>query len=104
MTAFDFPLTLAAATAIALLAFGWLGHFAARRRRRLADSERQDFGIVVGATLTLLGLIIGFSFSMALSRFDLRESYEEGEANAIGTAYLRAAALVCAVAYRLLLL
>ena len=36
------------------------------------------------ATLTLLGLIIGFSFSMATTRYDLRKTYEEAEANAIG--------------------
>ena len=42
------------------------------------------------ATLTLLGLIIGFSFSMATSRYDLRKTYEEAEANAIGTEYVRA--------------
>lgn len=46
--------------------------------------------MVVGATLTLLGLIIGFSFSMALSRYEQRKSFEEAEANAIGTEYLRA--------------
>ena len=39
------------------------------------------------ATLTLLGLIIGFSFSMAIGRYDLRRTYEEAEANAIGTEY-----------------
>jgi hypothetical protein len=61
-----------------------------RRRRPLKDDERGDFGIVQTATLTLLGLIIGFSFSMAVSRYDLRKSYEEAEANAIGTEYVRA--------------
>ena len=45
--------------------------------------------IVVGATLTLLGLLIGFSFSMAINRYDQRKLYEEAEANAIGTEYLR---------------
>jgi hypothetical protein len=45
---------------------------------------------VQGATLTLLGLIIGFTFSMALGRYDQRKNYEEEEANAIGTEYLRA--------------
>jgi hypothetical protein len=40
--------------------------------------------------LTLLGLIIGFSFSMAIGRYDQRKLYEEAEANAIGTEYLRA--------------
>ena len=42
------------------------------------------------ATLTLLALIIGFTFSMAVSRYDLRKNYEEAEANAIGTELLRA--------------
>ncbi len=61
-----------------------------RRRRPLKDEERDDFDVVQAATLTLLGLIIGFSFSMAISRYDLRKTYEEAEANAIGTEYLRA--------------
>ena len=51
---------------------------------------REDFGVVQAATLTLLGLIIGFSFSMATTRYDLRKTYEEAEANAIGTEYVRA--------------
>jgi hypothetical protein len=61
-----------------------------RRRRPLKDDEREDFGVVQAATLTLLGLIIGFSFSMAISRYDQRKNYEEEEANAIGTEYARA--------------
>ncbi len=61
-----------------------------RRRRPLKDEERDDFGLVETATLTLLGLIIGFSFSMAIARYDLRKNYEEAEANAIGTEYVRA--------------
>jgi hypothetical protein len=51
--------------------------------------ERDDFNVVQGATLTLLGLIIGFSFAMAVSRYDQRKNNEEAEANAIGTEYLR---------------
>jgi hypothetical protein len=61
------------------------------KRRPLKEDEREDFGVVQAATLTLLGLIIGFSFSMAIGRYDLRKSYEEAEANAIGTEYVRAA-------------
>ena len=38
----------------------------------------------------LLGLLIGFGFSMASSRYDQRKVYEEAEANAIGTEYVRA--------------
>lgn len=61
-----------------------------RQRRPLKDDEREDLNVVQGATLTLLGLIIGFSFSMAISRYDQRKNYEEAEANAIGTEYVRA--------------
>jgi hypothetical protein len=43
--------------------------------------------------LTLLGLIIGFSFSMAVSRYDQRKGCESAEANAIGTEYARAGLL-----------
>ncbi len=66
---------------------------ALRRRRALKDEEREDFNVVQTATLTLLGLIIGFSFSMAISRYDQRKTYEEEEANAIGTEYARAGLL-----------
>src|SRR5215467_7071000 len=60
------------------------------RRRPVQIEAREDFGIILAATLTLLGLVIGFSFSMALSRYDQRKNYEEAEANAIGTEYMRA--------------
>jgi hypothetical protein len=61
-----------------------------RRVRPPGKNEREDFDTVLTATLTLLALIIGFSFSMAVSRYDQRKSYEEAEANAIGTEYARA--------------
>ena len=67
-----------------------------RSRRPLKDEEREDFSLVQGATLTLLGLIIGFSFSMAIGRYDQRKNYEEEEANAIGTEYVRAGLLPAA--------
>jgi hypothetical protein len=60
-----------------------------RRRRPLKDEEHEDFVVVQSAALTLLGLIIGFSFSMAINRYDLRKTYEAEEANAIGTEYFR---------------
>jgi len=66
------------------------GNSVRQRRRAMEEKERSDFGIVLGAALTLLGLIIGFSFSMAVNRYDQRKNYEEAEANAIGTEYVRA--------------
>jgi hypothetical protein len=61
-----------------------------RSWRPLNADERDDFSIVQAACLTLLGLVIGFTFSMAISRYDQRKDYEEAEANAIGTEYIRA--------------
>src|SRR5258705_10464400 len=51
---------------------------------------RPDFNVILAAWLALLMLIIGFSFSMGQSRYDMRKTYEEAEANAIGTEYVRA--------------
>src|SRR3979411_94192 len=61
-----------------------------KRWRKLEQDAHEDFGVILAATLTLLGLIIGFSFSMATSRYDQRKNLEEAEANAIGTQYVRA--------------
>jgi hypothetical protein len=66
-----------------------LGIWLRNRGVTLDEEIRQDFGIVQAATLTLLGLIIGFTFSMATSRYDQRKQYEEEEANAIGTEFVR---------------
>jgi hypothetical protein len=84
----NFPLVFFVASLLVLGCAGRLG-VSLRKRHPLKDEERDDFGVVQGATLTLLGLLIGFSFSMATSRYDLRKNYEEEEANAIGTEYVR---------------
>jgi len=68
----------------------WFGRSFLRSRYSLEEESRKDFDLILGASLTMLGLIIGFSFSMAVSRYDQRKDYEEGEANAIGTEYVRA--------------
>src|ERR1700688_3796291 len=65
-----------------------------RRRGRppskVRAEEKGEFRVILWASLTLLALIIGFSFSMATNRYDQRKNFEEGEANAIGTEFLRA--------------
>ena len=86
----NFPfLVFGASFAVQSLAAG-AGDILRSRVHHLVEEERDDFGIILGATLTLLGLLIGFSFSMAISRYDQRKNYEEAEANAIGTEYVRA--------------
>ncbi len=67
-----------------------IGASVRKRHRNLEAGEREDFGVVMAASLTLLGLITGFSSSLAISRCDQRENLEEAEANAIGTEFVRA--------------
>jgi hypothetical protein len=66
-----------------------LGAYLHQRRGAVLDDKRGEFDLVLGATLTLLSLIVGFSYSMAANRYDQRKNLEEAEANAIGTAYAR---------------
>src|SRR5215467_14653131 len=86
----DYPLLVFALSFVAMWLSAWLGAHVLRARLKLHESVREDFGLVLAATLTLLGLLIGFSFSMASSRYDQRKNLEEAEANAIGTEYVRA--------------
>ena len=100
MTVKDFPLLVLGLSFILLMLAAEIGNTLRIRVRALGEEDRDDFRIVLGATLTMLGLLIGFSFSMAVSRYDLRKTYEEAEANAIGTEYLRADLLPAADAAR----
>ena len=84
------PLLVFLLSFVLLWISAWLGASVLRQRRPLVEGAREDYTMIVGATLTLLGLIIGFSFSMAISRYDQRKNLEEEEANAIGTEFVRA--------------
>lgn len=81
----NFPLVLFLFSMLFLWGAAKLG----TRWAHLVEEIREDFATVLAATLTLLGLIVGFTFSMAVGRYDQRKDYEEEEANAIGTEYLR---------------
>lgn len=56
------------------------------RQQRATDST----GYLVSSALALLGLLIGFTFSMAVERYDERRHAVNEEANAISTVYVRA--------------
>jgi hypothetical protein len=62
---------------------------AARRMSRYGAGADKGLGVLEGAVFALLGLLIGFTFSGAASRFDDRRHMITQEANDIGTAYLR---------------
>jgi len=95
----DHPLLVFVIALVAMAACARLGALLARRGA-IATEARESFGVVQTVTLTLLGLIIGFSFSMALNRYDQRKNYEEEEANAIGTEVVRTELLPAADAQK----
>ncbi|MEJ8855540.1 hypothetical protein WKW79_13225 [Variovorax robiniae] len=97
---FDLPLLLFVISVAILWLAGWFGSTVLRRNRRADGESQEDLGVILGATLALAGLIIGFTFSMAVSRYDQRKNFEEAEANAIGTEYVRADFLPAAEAAR----
>jgi hypothetical protein len=89
----DFPALVFAVSLIVLWLSAQGGAYRSRKRGKFEEDERSDLGVVLAATLTLLGLIIGFTFSMAISRYNQRKDYEAAEANAIGTEFARAGLL-----------
>jgi ABC-type uncharacterized transport system fused permease/ATPase subunit len=84
------PITILVVSFFMMWLSAQIGIFFRKSQQTLEAAEQQDRDVIVAATLTLLGLIIGFTFSMAVSRYDQRKLYEEAEANAIGTEYVRA--------------
>ena len=70
----DFPLVVLALSLLVQWLAAWLADAFRSRMRPLKELEREDYGIVLTASLTLLGLIIAFSFSMAVSRYDQRKT------------------------------
>jgi hypothetical protein len=95
----DSSILLFALSLITMWLAAQLGAFI-RVKMESIEIERQDYDIVLTATLTLLGLVIGFSFSMVISRYDQRKNYEEEEANSVGTEYLRVGLLPAADAMK----
>lgn len=62
-------------------------------KRQVATGEASGEGqeaYIVSAVLGLLALLMGFTFSLAVDRYETRRALVLEEANAIGTAWLRA--------------
>ena len=57
---------------------------------RIAPKATPEISAVEGGILALLGLMLGFTMSMAVTRFEARKLLVLEEANAIGTSYRRA--------------
>jgi hypothetical protein len=83
-----------AVPAALLLAAAELGaRLGLRVHARHDEAHKSTISGIQGAMLGLLGLLLGFTFSMAMSRYDARRLLVVAEANAIGTTFLRAALL-----------
>ena len=71
---------------IMLFALFWLAALAGRwLRSRTAPDDSKDPGLIVSSSLGLLALLLGFTVSMAVARYDNRRTATVDEANAIGT-------------------
>jgi hypothetical protein len=70
-----------------------LGFLLGRRVGHLSESLTEPFGILQGAMLGVVGLILAFGLSLALSRYEDRRAALVSETNTIGTTYLRAQTL-----------
>ncbi|WP_293400255.1 hypothetical protein [Phenylobacterium sp.] len=84
-------LILGGAVILLMIAAVAIGVVLKRRREFRKDDkeEAEGEGYVVSGVLGLLALLMGFTFALAVDRFETRRSLVLDEANTIGTTYLR---------------
>ena len=86
LSSWQLALLILAAIGTATLA----GHLAGRSLREHSGTLREPFGILQGALLGVVGLVLAFGLTLAVGRYQDRRAATVAEANAIGTTYLRA--------------
>ena len=90
----NFPLwQIAVAVFFVMLVIEEAGYRLGLRRRKkfgLTDADLGGGGVVLNSIFALLGLILAFTYSSAVDRHELRKQTLVQEANALGTAFLRA--------------
>ena len=67
-----------------------LGVLAGRYLRRHSETYREPIGVLQGALLGVVGLILAFGLSLAVGRYQDRRADVVADANTIGTTFLRA--------------
>jgi hypothetical protein len=70
-----------------------LGLFVGRTRRERHPGLKESSGVLQGALLGFMGLVLAFGLSLALGRYESRRAAVVDDANTIGTTYLRAQTL-----------
>lgn len=77
-----------------------LGSWVARRRE-VTETQRSSVGFVTAGMLGLLAFLLGIALSLGQGRFEVSRAAVQAEANAIGTAWLRAGLFADAAGERL---
>jgi hypothetical protein len=72
------PFLVLVSSFVLMVLAAWIGDLMGLRLGAIDEAERDDFTLVLSATLTLLGLIIGFSFSMATTPLRLAQELRRG--------------------------
>ena len=70
-----------------------VGALIGKRVSHMSETLSEPLGVLQGALLGVVGLIMAFGLSLAVSRYETRRTAVVDEANAIGTTYLRAQTL-----------
>ena len=86
-------LGISAATFVVMIVSMLAGQFLRRFRKATDDPNDRSQGqeeYLLGGSLALLALLLAFTFGLVLDRYEARRQLVTHEANAIGTAYLRA--------------
>jgi hypothetical protein len=89
LSTFEVALVLA----VVVLGATAIGVFLGRRVRHLSDTLKEPFGVLQAALLGVVGLILAFGLSLAVTRYENRRDAVVDEANTIGTSFLRAQTL-----------
>lgn len=77
----------------AILGATAIGVFLGHRVRHLSEDLKEPFGVLQAALLGVVGLLLAFGLSLAVSRYEDRRANIVKEANAIDETYLRAQTL-----------
>lgn len=73
-----------------ILLANWLGYrFKRRQLEKYPGQVMEGMGSIEGSILGVMSLLLGFTFSLAVSKFEARRHVIVDEANTIGTAILR---------------
>jgi hypothetical protein len=88
---FSLPTWAVALILLAIVGAATVGGYATGRYLRKHQATlREPFGVLQGALLGVVGLILAFGLTLAVGRYENRRAATVSEANAIGTTYLRA--------------